>query len=613
MVLSDIIEEGLFPTVSLNDFGFISIRVVVLPRKEEAEDRVDEEEILDMAEGETLLEEGPTPVASYLERPKGGKLCCVFLVNGQRQEGLDNSFIVQQLGFKYLRKRMMIIVDVDGLRPEALGELMQGSRQGFYKGRTWEAIFSRLIATLKGDPDLQKLEEDAEAEVAELQAGDQKVKEALDTLIESHHQYADHVVVGAGNEPGLQDADSVLGASKPVPDSLVALLSPDRGEPSDYPVLVSNPASSALRLKPDVERKLVISSTPANSWPALASFAYELGAKIPELHIAEERSERAVEFRLRFDPPDGFDEDDYPVRTTFRAFARFNGYREPRQLSIELIMQPVVAPAETKLLENPTYIRISTRQPVRLWLGGLDTHVRVRWDGNDDLALGPSPRWTFNARCLTPGRQGLLTTFSQPSRGRLSLLVVLPPDALAGEQLSFEVVAAGPQGKILSTQFDAVITERPVRPQPEPRLVSGTMPAGASRRPPYDLKYIERPSWQNGTCFGGENWSPEDAGAYQEPTDKRPLTLLINQDMASLDVFRKYLMQKKLTETEVQSRLQKYTSHVAFHLYQMYQSAQSIVGRSSDDDSLRPATPQEQRAEIHRVATTLLKLMQVSR
>src|SRR5438445_7847489 len=50
------------------------------------------------------------PLGSYLESSKG-KRCCVFLVNGQRQESLDNSFIVQELGFKYLRNRMMIVVD----------------------------------------------------------------------------------------------------------------------------------------------------------------------------------------------------------------------------------------------------------------------------------------------------------------------------------------------------------------------------------------------------------------------------------------------------------------------------------------------------------------------
>jgi len=131
-----------------DNLGTIGIRVVVLPRKADAHDMfADTDEPSDLSPDELLSEVGPSPIASYLERPKTGRLCCVFLVNGQRQEALDNAFIVQHLGFKYLRKRMMIIVDVDGLRPEYLGELMQGSRQHFYQGRVWEAISSRLIAT----------------------------------------------------------------------------------------------------------------------------------------------------------------------------------------------------------------------------------------------------------------------------------------------------------------------------------------------------------------------------------------------------------------------------------------------------------------------------------
>src|ERR1035437_7862594 len=85
--------------------GTISVRVVVLPRKSDQTD-ASEAQPLDLEEDELLPEEGSSPIASYLERPTTGKFCCVFLVNGQRHEGLDNGFIVQQLGFKYLRKRM---------------------------------------------------------------------------------------------------------------------------------------------------------------------------------------------------------------------------------------------------------------------------------------------------------------------------------------------------------------------------------------------------------------------------------------------------------------------------------------------------------------------------
>jgi uncharacterized membrane protein YebE (DUF533 family) len=149
-------------------------------------------------------------------------------------------------------------------------------------------------------------------------------------------------------------------------------------------------------------------------------------------------------------------------------------------------------------------------------------------------------------------------------------------------------------------------------------MINGKVPAGASRRPPYELKYIEREHWDNGSCFGGEDWTAEDAGAYQEPTDKQPLTLLINKDMGALEAFRKHLVARKLSENEIQTRLLKYTSHVAYHLYQMYQYAQNFAGQVSvpgqeEDSQERAPTSPEQRSEIHRVSMTLLNLMQVSR
>src|ERR1700730_12985377 len=98
-------SEALTPDLPQGDLGTIGVRVVVLPRKVDEADAGDGDEPTDLSEDENLPDEASSPVASYLERPKAGKLCCVFLVNGQRHEGMDNTFIVQQLGFKYLRKR----------------------------------------------------------------------------------------------------------------------------------------------------------------------------------------------------------------------------------------------------------------------------------------------------------------------------------------------------------------------------------------------------------------------------------------------------------------------------------------------------------------------------
>lgn len=197
------LDGKLFGDVPAGEFGSISIRVVVLPRMKKKDSgstgtRNEQPDPLDLEENEFLPEAGPNSMSSYLETGKGGRQCVVFLVNGQRQDALDNSFIIQDLGFKYLRKRMMVIVDVDGLAPEALGRLMQGPRQGFFRGDVFNAITKRVIATLKGDPDLDRLEQEAEEQVSALKAGDEEVKHTLDQLIDSHHEHGVHFSEGAG-------------------------------------------------------------------------------------------------------------------------------------------------------------------------------------------------------------------------------------------------------------------------------------------------------------------------------------------------------------------------------------------------------------------------------
>src|SRR5262245_43270194 len=130
-----------------DSYGQMKIRVVVLKK------RIDQEEGEQPEPEEEDSGTGKTPTDTYLESPKRGKECCVFLINGQRQDAWDDTFIVRDLGLKYLRHRTLIIVDLDGLRNEAIAEIMQGSRQGFYQGTVYGAISKRLIATLKKDPD----------------------------------------------------------------------------------------------------------------------------------------------------------------------------------------------------------------------------------------------------------------------------------------------------------------------------------------------------------------------------------------------------------------------------------------------------------------------------
>ena len=601
-------EPLLFDDLPVEDLGTISIRVFVLPPKDKKGQEKQQALPLDAEEGEEFLLEtvGSTPVSSYLESSRG-KRCVVYLVNGQRQEYDDNTFIVQELGFRYLRSRMMIMIDVDGLAQEAIGRLMQGSRQGFYRGAVREAITKRIVATLKSDPDLIRLEQEAEEAVSELSAGDEKVKQTLDQLIDSHHDKGHAFVEGLGVAGDQQGGDE-LGFKKIVKGDVVTLLPPDVGQAADYPVLTSQPAASIIRLRPNVPREIAIKSIPSGHWAAISQFTVEGDSKVLELNVKHERLEDQGKLTLTFNAGEDFDKDEYPVRAVIKATARFNGIKEPRRLELAVVIKPDVYKPDPVLLDDPIKLKVTSRQPIQIRRGETGTHVRMRWDGKDRLITADDAPWRFSAKARTGNQPDI--HFSDPSAGRFTMLVTPLPEWTAGQRVVFEVVATGPKGRELVTSFDADVVDPPEvqepepKEKPQPRLVDDEYKTGSMRRPPYELKTITRDEYDQ-PCWDNDAWTDEDAGAFLKPTERSPLTLIINQDMGVLREFSKALA-KRNTEKDVERKLTKYTSHIAFHLYQMYQET---IGKKDENvdaaDALR-------RAEVRRVALTMLKVMDVA-
>ncbi len=235
-------------------------------------------------------------------------------------------------------------------------------------------------------------------------------------------------------------------------------------------------------------------------------------------------------------------------------------------------------------------------------MGGPDVHVKLRWDGKDELITGSTPTWTFRVTCESPSVEPQLF-LTRPSGGRFELLIQAAPGLTAGEQLKFDVEAVGP-GKTVSTAFLADVVEPPT-----PRKVTSKLLGGGQRRPPYDLRYVERKDWGEDTCWG-QRWSGSEPGAFEEPSAKSPLTIFINQDMDLLASYRDNLLSKKLAETTIKQRINKYTAHVAFHLYQMYEKKKQLTAQG--DGAVDGPNEDQMRDEIQRVAKTLLRLMEVT-
>src|SRR6266508_409900 len=597
-----------FASAISSDYGTMSIRVVVLKKRLEDVVPEDEPDIpADLGEDEVLSTSGKSPVTGYLEDPKRGRECCVFVINGQRQDAWDNAFIVRDLDKKYLRNRMLIVVDLDGLKPEAVADLMSGDRQGFFQGKVYHAISARLAASLKKDPDLERLEEDAEREISELRSGDEAVKQALDQLIEAHHSHADRV--HAGKEQAGPGGSRGMGFGRDKP-SQVIVGPQDTGAPASGPYLTASPAVAVIRLHPSEPMILKVVTAPTPAWNDLGQLQIQIAPTIDGLGLEPTRGVDSAIIKMHFEEPDDWEDDQYPVEAVLRITGMIKGHDEPRLLERRIVISK---PKKRKprqppvLLDSPTFIKITSRQPIPLSPGGADTHVRLRWDGKDELLTGTPALWTFAARCLTlPSFPKM--TFSKPTAGRFELLVQTPTILAAGEELQFEVEALGPSGEKLVASFVGQVLA-----PPEPRKVKKVVPElSAQRKPPYELHYVERANWDKGYSWSNEDqWTAEDAACFVDPSESKPLVLIINQDMGLLRDYQDSLKVKKLEPGTVKERVTRYTSHVAFHLYQMYLHYQEEQKAQSNDPGIKPQTPEQMRGEINRVAATLIKVMQV--
>lgn len=586
--------------------GTITIRVVVLAKTlaAGAAPSSTDETPVDAAPDEVLPDTDKRPISTFLEEPKRGRQCCVFLINGQRQHAWDNQFVVRDLELKYLRNRMIVIVDCDGLKPEAVAELMQGSRHQFYEGNVYSAVESRVVATLKGDPDLRRLEEEAEDEISSLQAGDEVVKAALDQLIEAHHDSASHTDHGHTQTGAESRQDGIAGALVQTQDVVVSA-DASVGVEGSEPVLNLRPDVAAIRLKPNEARRMTIYAKPDGAWKLLESMVVTFDPPLKELQVTRTSQINAEDVELKFVEPEDFDDDEYPIDTTLRATATFKGHVEPRIIERRVVVNPPKKREKKPrppLKDDPSTIKVTSRQPIKIVIGGPDVHVRLRWDGKDELVVGNPPAWVFRASCESPSVEPQIF-LTRPEGGRFELLVQAAPALKAGEQLKFDVEAIGP-GKTLTTAFLADVVE-----PPSARKVSNKIAGGGQRRPPYDLRYVTKENWGEETCWDSA-WSAGEPGSFEEPGAKSPLTIFVNQDMELLATYREALLAKKQAETTIQQRINKYTTHIAFHLYQMYEKKKQALTQPAE--GIEAPSEDQMRDEIKRVARTLIKLMEVA-
>lgn len=598
------------------DLGTITIRLVVLPRAKL--EVIPDQEAWTLPVGpddgaEDVDSAGDSgairrPVESFLESSKRGKWVAVFLVNGQRQHALDNTFISRDLDLKYLRHRMFVVVDVDGMSEQAKASLMHGSRQSFYQGETYHALYQRLIATLKDDPDLARLEEAAEEEISSLRGGDAAVKAALDDLIHEHGQHG-----------RSREGTDRPGSRNRQPDPRGALMERhqvvvegrDIGEATDGPTLRMSPDVTVIRLHPDEEQELLFFTRPTEPG-AVERLTLDFDIPLPELQVRQTPVSDGVAVHLIYAEPKDDTEPNYPLRTTLRAVATLKGESDPRVVTCKVMIAPRARrprrpPTPVALHDPPTYLRLITRQPITMTVQGPDAHIKLRWDGRDELIANSAWRLAvYEGGSQTPVSGA---AFTMPFEGRFELVLPVPPEAEVGTGMSWRVDAIGSDGTTLSASFGTLVIE-PLNP----RRVTAEIRGGADSPNDYDIKYLKREDWGSCPCFEAQVWTGNDPGSFEIATGDRGLRLLINEDFQPFLDFKEDLTRRRLAEATISQRTLRYTTHLAFHLWQMSQAlkARQLERQKAATEDEAPAqiSGDELSAEIRRVATTLLQVME---
>jgi hypothetical protein len=588
-------------TRDVDTLGTMNIRVVVVPKKADAQP---------VAQGDPddfLLSVGKSPIDNYLERGDGrGKMCVLFQVNGHRQDFLDQSFIAKDLGFRYLRNRMLVMVELDGLTPEAFDNLLKGDRVGFFRGEVFKAICKRLVATLCEDPEIKKLEDEAEEQVAELQAGNEAILKKLDQLIEEHHRTED--VAQVPLPPGTPTVQR-FGA-----DRVQTVVVEHGGTPTAGPSLQST-GPTTIRMRPEFARVVEIRANPPESWSTITAFQAKVVPALEELRVdLADLPDGGRSITLCFSEGADADEDQYPIETKLQILAQFEGHPEPRLVEKSIVIgppkeKPVKPPI--KLLDVPTQLAIVTRQPVKLVPGGATAHIRVKWNGKDALTTGPKPAWKFRTRCTTIATFPAVGT-TEPKNGRFELLIDAPRTLLAAQDLEFELEAVGPKGKKLVATLRARL-EPPVEPEPpEPpgskKRKVGELQSVPTR--PYELRMITEADWDTGIPYWRRpQWDARSVGCFVAPTSKEPLVLMINADYEPLKTAKADMIKRSLTEATIEERITKYYTHVALHMYAMYRYRKQLEQAPTEETPSLDAMDELHEAEVERTAATLLHLI----
>src|SRR6202021_643245 len=115
---------------------------------------------------------------------------------------------------------------------------------------------------------------------------------------------------------------------------------PSVGVTASSATLSLKPDVATIRLEPTDGGRFLILPKPEGAWGALESMALTLDPPVKELQVTRTTQSTGEEVSLKFDEPEDFDKDEYPIETMLRSTATFKGQTDHRFLERRVVITP---------------------------------------------------------------------------------------------------------------------------------------------------------------------------------------------------------------------------------------------------------------------------------
>ncbi len=502
---------------------------------------------------------------SFLEKA-GSPRTIIITLNGQRHDSIEKNF-VREAGLSFLSDSLLVQVECDELPLKMKKDLFSAHR-GFVRESTSLGIIREKVAqALKSDDQLQSLEEQRRIEQrTSLDAdSERRVRKILDKLITlTRMTQARLSGKGEEGEPSYGDPPTLLKLD--LDEKIIEIPQGRRRE-----ILLLTDAPDDIFVREKNRAKLETDFAKSSGIRAIVG-SFRRGQIVVYLHAPE----------------------DVPVGTVdrLRCTLSMPTLASPLTASLKVLVAEPLIPKSYVANDPPTVFRFSGRKLPMELKSGSRTSITILVDGPDDLLTRHVSPAQFSASCTIPNTS--IPDRRGPKSGKMQVYVDVSKSLQIGTTGALHAELELGNGSVMRTEAQCVVVEPKKETDKRASLIRRD-------EPNYEIVPVNRSQW---SAYG---WNQHNVGDYKISGKTRRLYLLVNLDHERLLEDLENRTKRAEREGYITSIRNRYLAHVAYHIFQQFESDKSArpVNSLGGEDS--------RNVELQRVAKTVLQVMTAER